>query len=172
MRLIPNWRQLATNLDVDVNVIKRLGQYSDYSPTIRLFEFLEVTQPDLTIKQLKDALLEIRRNDLFSLLSTKGMLSRASSTRARVEGSINSFHDQMIALNYLVEGDRGAEVRENRRRERAGEGGRGRGAGGGRGRENRGREAGSLWGRGVEAEIKKAIVCCLSLGIIQSKTFI
>ena len=32
----------------------------------------------------------------------------------------------MIALNYLVEGDRGAEVRENRRRERAGEGGRGR----------------------------------------------
>lgn len=88
MRFIPNWRQLATNLDVDVNVIKRLGQYSDYSPTIRLFEFLEVTQPDLTIKQLKDALLEIRRNDLFSLLSTKGMLSRASSTRAIVEGSI------------------------------------------------------------------------------------
>ena len=86
--IIPNWRQLATNLDVDVNVIKRLGQYSDYSPTIRLFEFFEVTQPDLTIKQLKDALLEIRRNDLFSLLSTKGMLSRASSTRARVEGSI------------------------------------------------------------------------------------
>ena len=85
MRFIPNWRQLATNLDVDVNVIKRLGQYSDYSPTIRLFEFLEVTQPDLTIKQLKDALLEIRRNDLFSLLSTKGMLSRASSTREIVE---------------------------------------------------------------------------------------
>ena len=48
----------------------------------------------------------------------------------------------MIALNYLVEGDRGAEVRENRRQERAGEGGRGREAGGGRGRENRGREAG------------------------------
>ena len=29
----------------------------------------------------------------------------------------------MIALNYLVEGDRGAEFRENRRRERAEEGG-------------------------------------------------
>ena len=69
MRFVPNWRQLATDLDVDVNVIKRLGQYSDYSPTIRLFEFLEVTH----LKQLKDALLEIRRNDLFSLLSTKGM---------------------------------------------------------------------------------------------------
>ena len=31
----------------------------------------------------------------------------------------------MIALNYLVEGDREAEVRENRRRERAGEQGAG-----------------------------------------------
>ena len=37
----------------------------------------------------------------------------------------------MIALNYLVEGDREAEVRENRRRERAG-GGRRERAGGGR----------------------------------------
>ena len=64
---------MATDLGVDMNVIRRLGQYSDYSPTIRLFEFLEVTQPELTIKQLKDALLEIRRNDLFSFLSTKGM---------------------------------------------------------------------------------------------------
>ena len=78
LRCVPNWRQFATELDVDVNVIKRLVQYSNYSRTIRLFEFLEVHQPDLTIKQLKDALLEIRR----------GMLSRASSTRARVEGSI------------------------------------------------------------------------------------
>ena len=88
MRFIPNWRQLSTNLHVDVNVITRLGQYSDYSPTIRLFKFLEAARPDLTIKQLKDALLEIRRNNLFSLLSTRGMLSRASSTRAIVEGSI------------------------------------------------------------------------------------
>ena len=46
---------------------------SDFSPTIRLFEFLEATQRDLTIKELKDALLEIRRNDLFSLLTTKGI---------------------------------------------------------------------------------------------------
>ena len=74
MRLIPNWRHLAADLNVDVNVIKRLGHFSDYSPTIRLFEFLEVTQPDLTIKQLKDALLEIKRNDLFSLLTTRGLI--------------------------------------------------------------------------------------------------
>ena len=88
MRFIPNWRQLATNLDVDVDIIKIIGQDSDYSPTIQLFEFLVVTQPNLTIYQLKDALLKIRRHELSSLLSTKGMLSRASSTRAILEGSI------------------------------------------------------------------------------------
>ena len=54
----------------------------------------------------------------------------------------------MIALNYLVEGDRGAEVRENRRQERAGEGGRGRGAGGG-GLEAEGCGVWGLWRRRV-----------------------
>ena len=74
MRLIPNWKHLASELDVNADVIRRLEKpYSDYSPTIQLFKFLEATQPDLSIEQLKDALLEIGRNDLFSLL-TKGMI--------------------------------------------------------------------------------------------------
>ena len=42
----------------------------------------------------------------------------------------------------------------------------------GKKRENRGREAGSIWGWEAGAEIKKAIVCSLLLGIIQSKTLI
>ena len=88
MRFIPNWRQLATNLDVDVDFIKRLSQYSDRSPTIPLLEFLQAKKPAFTVKQLIDALRDIGRNDLSSLLSMKGMLSRASSTRAVVEGSI------------------------------------------------------------------------------------
>jgi len=72
MRLISNWKHLSWELKVDGNVIKSLEQYSDFSPTIRLFEYLEVTQPDLTIQQIKQALLDIRRNDLVSLLTTKG----------------------------------------------------------------------------------------------------
>ena len=72
MRLIPNWKQLARELNVDEDVIKTLEQYKDQSPTIRLFEYLKVTQPQLTIQQLRNAMLDIRRNDLFSLLTTKG----------------------------------------------------------------------------------------------------
>lgn len=71
MKLVRNWRHLALSLHVDLDVIRRLGQFSDFSPTIRLFEFLATWNPDLTIKELKDILLEIGRNDLISLLITK-----------------------------------------------------------------------------------------------------
>ena len=73
MRLIPNWKHFSYVLKVDVNVINRLEQYADFSPTIRLFEHLEAVQPNLTIQQLKQALLDIRRNDLFILLTTTGL---------------------------------------------------------------------------------------------------
>jgi len=72
MRLISNWKNLAWEMKVDEKVIKRLEQYSDFSPTIRLFEHLEVTQPDLVIEQLRKALIEIGRKDLFDLLTTEG----------------------------------------------------------------------------------------------------
>jgi len=74
MRLIPNWKHLAWEMNVDQNVIKQLEQFNDFSPTIRLFEHLEVTQPDLVIERLRKALFEIGRNDLFNLLTTKGNL--------------------------------------------------------------------------------------------------
>ena len=72
MRLIPNWKHLAWEMRVDEDVIKRLEQYRDHSPTIQLFEYLEVTQPQLTMQQLRNAMLEIGRNDLFNVLTTKG----------------------------------------------------------------------------------------------------
>lgn len=72
MRFIPCWKHLASTLEVEVKVIKRLEQYGDFSPTFRLFDYLETSNPDLTIKELKETILEIGRNDLFSLLTTKG----------------------------------------------------------------------------------------------------
>ena len=72
-RVMRNWRHLASILDVDSDVITRLGQYGDFSPTIRLFDYLAASNPDLTIKELKDNLLKIGRNDLISLLITRGI---------------------------------------------------------------------------------------------------
>ena len=50
MKFIRNWRHLASILHVDLDVIRRLGQYGDISPTIRLFDYLATSKPDLTIK--------------------------------------------------------------------------------------------------------------------------
>lgn len=72
MRLLANWKHFAWEMRVDGDVIRRLEQYRDHSPTIRLFEYLDVTQPHLTIKQLRHAMLDIGRKDLFNLLTTKG----------------------------------------------------------------------------------------------------
>ena len=71
MGQIPNWRHLSSELNVDAAVISTL-EYSDFSPTIQLFEYLEVRRPDLTMQQLKQALSDIQRNDVLRLLGTKG----------------------------------------------------------------------------------------------------
>ena len=90
-RLIPNWKHLSCQLNVDPKVVARLQQYTDFSPTIRLFEYLEVWQPDLSIFELKTALLGIERNDLFTLLTTKGDYPNYSITRFRCQ-FISQFH--------------------------------------------------------------------------------
>ena len=103
-RLIPNWKQLSWELNVDSKVITRLQQYTDFSPTIRLFEHLEVSQPDLSILQLKTALLDIKRTDLFTLL-TKGDYPNYTITRFRCcNASVNtdSAHPQAGLQHYLV----------------------------------------------------------------------
>lgn len=72
MRLIPNWTQLARELRVDEAVISRMEQYNDYSPTIQLFDYLEATQPNLSIQQLRQELTQINRNDLNVLITNAG----------------------------------------------------------------------------------------------------
>lgn len=72
MRLIPKGKHLAREMRVDEDVVERLEQYRDHSPTIRLFDYLGVTQPRLTIQELTHAMREIGRNDLYGVLTTKG----------------------------------------------------------------------------------------------------
>ena len=57
---------------MDEDVIKKMEQYRNQSPTIELFVYLELMKPQLTIRQLKNAMLDMGRNDLVSLLMTKG----------------------------------------------------------------------------------------------------
>ncbi|KAJ7326133.1 hypothetical protein OS493_027984 [Desmophyllum pertusum] len=102
MRFVPNWKHLARKMLVDEDVIKRLEQHSDYSPTIRLFDHLEVTQPDLTIKTLRKALSEIRRNDL-CLLTTEAVKSEITSQPGEVSPALlNKFLETVHAGSLAI----------------------------------------------------------------------
>ena len=70
----PNWVHLSREVKVDEKVISDLEAYTDRSPTIRLFEHLKSVNESLTIQQLKQALQDIRRDDLYILLTKKGDL--------------------------------------------------------------------------------------------------
>ena len=68
----PNWVHLSREVKVDEQVVSDLEAYTDRSPTIRLFEHLKSVNESLTIQQLKQALSNIRRDDLCTLLEKKG----------------------------------------------------------------------------------------------------
>ena len=70
----PNWVHLSREVKVDEKVISDLEAYTDRSPTIRLFEHLKSENESLTIQQLKQALHDIGRDDLYMLLTKKGDL--------------------------------------------------------------------------------------------------
>ncbi|EDO44217.1 predicted protein [Nematostella vectensis] len=67
-RVINNWRHLAYYFKIDANILTSFELCAETSPTVDLFETLNVSHPDLTVKQLKDALRRIHRNDIICLL--------------------------------------------------------------------------------------------------------
>ena len=72
-RVKPNWMHLSRELNVDKKFISDLEVYTKPSPTIRLFECLSLKYPYyVTMKELKNALGNIARDDLYWLLREKG----------------------------------------------------------------------------------------------------
>ena len=68
---IKNWELFAFALDVPADVIRTCKLYSEYSPTIRLFKYLEITKPDMTVGDVRAALTQNpdrARNDLDRML--------------------------------------------------------------------------------------------------------
>lgn len=71
-RMVTNYKHLARELNVNEDVITKKEHYNHHSPTAQLFDYLMASRPDLTVAQLSQALVEIERRDLVSLLETKG----------------------------------------------------------------------------------------------------
>ena len=72
-RVSANWQKLATELGVRRETCLELGRRSTQNPTNQLFQYLDASCPQMTLKVLKEALRFIERNDLLkNLLNLEG----------------------------------------------------------------------------------------------------
>jgi hypothetical protein len=62
------WSQFAFVLNVPDETVIQCSLHSEYSPTIKLFEFLQVEQPELSVTELEDALRSIERSDILQVI--------------------------------------------------------------------------------------------------------
>ncbi|PFX11179.1 hypothetical protein AWC38_SpisGene25268, partial [Stylophora pistillata] len=70
MRIIKCWKHLAYVLGVPSDETRKFEMYSEHSPTEDLFVYLaDVWHPDLKVKELKEKLQKIHRNDLIESLN-------------------------------------------------------------------------------------------------------
>lgn len=71
MRVIRCWKHLAHVLGVPSDETREFEMYSEHSPTEDLFVYLtQVWRPELEVKELKQKLQKIHRNDLIESLKT------------------------------------------------------------------------------------------------------
>ena len=67
--VLANWYHLALNLGVPRKDSWMFEKRSSESPTNELFQYLEATHPQLTLKKLKESLRCINRMDLLHYLT-------------------------------------------------------------------------------------------------------
>ena len=72
LKVISYWLHLAYELKIPADVYRRFEGYTDFSPTIRMFDYLQATRPKLTVGDLNAALTRIYRMDLIKLVSKSG----------------------------------------------------------------------------------------------------
>lgn len=66
-RVIQCWKHLAYVLSVPTEERNRFDAYTEHSPTEDLFNYLsDIWNPDLTVKELKEKLKLIHRNDVIA----------------------------------------------------------------------------------------------------------
>ena len=72
-RVLGNWFNLAMKLDVPREACWRFGTRSTQNPTNQLFQYLETQRPRMTLKEFKEALQSMTRNDLLQIIATHNM---------------------------------------------------------------------------------------------------
>ena len=79
--VLANWYQLAIKLGVPRKNCWKFERRSTQSPTNELFQYLEATRPQMTLKELKDILHLMERNNLLDHLTSQGLEGNVNFSR-------------------------------------------------------------------------------------------
>lgn len=79
--VLANWYQLAIKLGVPREDCWNFERRSTQSPTNELFQYLEATRPQMTLKKLKEALNQLKRMDLLYCLDKQSLEGNAQLVR-------------------------------------------------------------------------------------------
>ena len=71
--VLANWYQLAITLAVPRKDCWKFERRSTQSPTNELFQYLEATRPQMTLKKLKETLRLMKRKDLLDFLNNQSL---------------------------------------------------------------------------------------------------
>ena len=71
--VLANWKFLGAKLGVPRGILKLFEKSSGQSPTNRLFEYLAITSPQMTLKTLMEALGLMNRNDLIKFIKDQNL---------------------------------------------------------------------------------------------------
>ena len=79
--VLANWYQLALKLGVPRKDCWKFERRSTQSPTNELFEYLEATRPQMTLKELMETLRLMKRNDLLDYLTSQDLKGNVHFSR-------------------------------------------------------------------------------------------
>jgi len=81
--VLANWYDLAITLGVPWRDCWNFERPSTQRPTNELFQYLEATRPQMTLKELKEALRELQMTDLLYYLDNRNLEGNVQLVRAQ-----------------------------------------------------------------------------------------
>ena len=97
--IVQHWKHLAAEFRVPEDVETRCQTNPQSSPSKHMFEFLEAGNPNFSLKELKDGLSFISRNDLVKKMKQCGLAGEFLKLLNRFK----SFSQLYIHCNFKAE---------------------------------------------------------------------
>ena len=97
--IVQHWKHLAAEFRVPEDVETRCQTNPQSSPSKHMFEFLEAGNPNFSVKELKDGLSFISRNDLVKKMKQCGLAGEFLKLLNRFK----SFSQLYIHCNFKAE---------------------------------------------------------------------